>query len=136
MTDFTIDSNVPISANGRDTHASLSCSLACINQLQQIVADSRIVLDDQELIFNEYKRHLHFDGQPGVGDYFFKHIFHNKHNKKHVTQVSITPCNESKGFSGLPENDLDPSDRKFLACAVLSNSDIVNATDSDWSENQ
>ena len=36
------------------------------------------------------------------------------------TNVAITPCSDDRlGFKELPENDLDKSDRKFLAAAWL-----------------
>ena len=54
-----------------------------------------------------------------------------------VRQASITPIrDESRGFRELPNNGLDPSDRKFLAVAVVGEAEIVNATDSDWSEQE
>ena len=33
-------------------------------------------------------------------------------------------------------NSLDRSDRKFLAAAVVGHAAIVNATDSDWSQQE
>ena len=42
---------------------------------------------------------------------------------------------DERGFEGLPPNAFDRSDRKFLAVAVVANATVVNATDSDWSEN-
>ena len=41
---------------------------------------------------------------------------------------------DRRSFVELPENELDPSDRKFLAVAVVAQAEILNATDSDWSE--
>ena len=41
-----------------------------------------------------------------------------------------------RGFAELLENELDPSDRKFLAVAVVAQAEILNATDSDWSEQE
>ena len=56
---------------------------------------------------------------------------------KRVRQVSITPCNDGRrSFAELLENGLDPSDRKFLAVAVVAQAEILNATDSDWSEQE
>ena len=39
-------------------------------------------------------------------------------------------------FDELPENGLDRSDRKFLATARVAHATILNATDSDWSEQE
>ena len=94
-------------------------------------------LDEQDLIFNEYRNHLHFSGEPGAGDAFFKYIYNHQFSDSRVGRVPITPSrNASKGFEELPENRLDPSDRKFLAVAVVADASIVNATDSDWHESR
>ncbi len=54
-----------------------------------------------------------------------------------VRRVPITPCDDQcRGFEELPENKLDPSDRKFLAVATVAKAEILNATDSDWSEQE
>jgi len=95
------------------------------------------VLDDMGLIMNEYGNHLNFRGAPGVGDTFFKYLFDRQHTGNGVRRVSVTCCDDQrKGFKELPENELDPSDRKFLAVAKVSGAIIVNATDSDWSQQQ
>ncbi len=86
---------------------------------------------------NEYKDRLNFCGAPGVGDSFFKYLFDSQHGGNRVRRVAVTHCSdESRGFQELPENELDLSDRKFLAVAAVSGAVIVNATDSDWSEQQ
>ena len=41
---------------------------------------------------------------------------------------------DQRGFEELPENTFDPSDRKFLAVALVAGAVVLNATDSDWSE--
>lgn len=133
---IVIDTNVAISANGRDTHAGLSCQLAC-EALLASCDDLDIALDNRELIMDEYAKHLNYSGQPDIGDRFFKYLYRNQYSSKKIHLVNITPShNSAKSFEELPENRLDPSDRKFLAVAVVANATIVNATDSDWSEQQ
>ena len=137
MTSFVVDTNVALAANGRNTHAKRPCQLACIEKLENICRQQVIVVDDKNLIFDEYKKSLNFAGAPGVGDKFFKHLFDHGYNKTRVRRVSITPCNDDRfGFTELPENDLDKSDRKFLAAALVAQATILNATDSDWSEQE
>ena len=64
----------------------------------------------------------------------FKHVFDHGYDKSRVRRVSITPSSDDRrGFEELPENDLDKSDRKFLATALVAGAAILNATDSDWS---
>ena len=92
-------------------------------------------MDDGYLIFDEYRARLRFEGAPGMGDAFFKHVFNHMHDACRVRKVPITPCDdERRGFKELPQNKLDPSDRKFLATAVVAEAEILNATDSDWNE--
>jgi predicted nucleic acid-binding protein len=129
---FVIDTNVAISANGRKTHASISCQLACIEFLENC-RKLHIAIDKTGLIMEEYANHLEYAGQPGVGDMFFKYLHDNQYAAKQIHQIIITPSNDQTlGFEELPTNQFDPSDRKFLATAVVSKATIVNATDSDW----
>ncbi len=131
---FVIDTNVAISANGKDTHASMRCQLACI-QLLENCKKWPIGLDESSLIMDEYAKYLSYAGQPGVGDMFFKYLYDNQYSSNHIDTVKITQTKDSsRGFDELPVNSLDPSDRKFLAAAVVAKAVVVNATDSDWIE--
>ena len=137
MTGYVVDTNVAMAANGRDTHADLECQLDCIEKLAAICREAVVVLDDGDLIFEEYSRQLFFKGDPGTGDKFFKHVHDHKYGESRVKRVPITPCSDDlRGFQELPANEFDPSDRKFLAVAVVAQAEILNATDSDWSEQE
>lgn len=130
-----VDTNVPIVANGRDTNADEQCRLNCIMRILEIRSSGTVVLDDHDRIFKEYGRHLHFRGEPGAGDAFYKHLFNHLYSESRVIRVAITPSyNDQRGFEELPENELDPSDREFLAVAKVASAPILNATDSDWYE--
>lgn len=129
-----VDCNVAVVANGRGTHASRDCQLACISELERIVVAHRVALDKGGLVLQGYRGHLSFSGQPGTGDMFFKHLFYNQYDPGRVSRVKITPSDSNRGFEELPPNSLDPADRKFLAVAVVAQAPILNATDSDWSE--
>ena len=88
---------------------------------------------EADLIFE--KRHLTFSGMPGVGDMFFKHVFNYQYRSDRVRRVAITPSvDDRRGFEELPDNRLDRSDRKFLAVASVASAVLLNATDSDWVE--
>ncbi|MFZ2169415.1 MAG: hypothetical protein WAW61_07250 [Methylococcaceae bacterium] len=131
---FVIDTNVAIAANGRNTHAGITCQLACINWLENC-RNLHIALDKSDLIMTEYERHLSHKGGPGVGDMFFKYLHNNQYASSKIHLVEIHPNNEpDRGFEELPINQLDPSDRKFLSIAVVAKAIIINATDSDWAE--
>ncbi|MCX7066726.1 MAG: hypothetical protein NTW85_03370 [Methylococcales bacterium] len=132
---FVIDTNVAISANGINTHASITCQLSCIELLENC-RKLHIAIDKSGLIMDEYAKHLSHAGQPGVGDMFFKYLHDNQYDPvKNIHSVDITLLNDDyRGFEELPINTFDKSDRKFLATAIVANATIVNATDSDWEE--
>ncbi len=135
MTAFVVDTNVAIAANGRETHADLQCQRSCVERLAAVVKEETIAIDDAGLIFDEYARHLRRSGQPGVGDLFLKHVFDHQYQTARVRRVTLRRSTDTRrGFEELPENTFDPSDRKFLAVAVVARAVVLNATDSDWDE--
>lgn len=134
-----VDTNVAKVANGKETDASEECQLACIDALSGIVKGiATIYIDEQGCIFEEYRRHLDFSGQPGVGDEFFRHLFHHQYDIKKCRIIPITPKDDS--FEEFPDDPglagFDLSDRKFVAVAVAAGKEpsIWNAVDTDWEE--
>ena len=96
-----------------------------------------IAIDDRGSILDEYARYLHRSGQPGTGDAFFKHVFNSQYDPTRVRRVPLNPSeDDGRGFEELPPNTFDSSDRKFLAVAVVARAVVLNATDSDWAEQQ
>lgn len=134
---FVVDTNVPIAANGRNTHADPQCQLACLEFLESLVSSKSkskvVILDETGMIVDEYSRFLYHKGQPGVGDVFFKYIHDHMYAGERIELVRIQP-NEITGFDNLPENNIDPGDRKFLSTAIEGQAEIVNAVDTDWHE--
>lgn len=135
-----VETNVAIAANGRDTHAGLACQYACVDLLEKLTrlkSKYTILLDDCELIVDEYKRHLNYRGQPGIGDAFFKYLHDHKYSGDRVALIRVTQNDDDRrGFDELPENTFDKSDRKFLAVAVVGNGTVFNAMDPDWHEHK
>ena len=137
MTPFVVDTNVAIAANGGGAHVDESCRLICVQRLRSVVQGEVVAIDEKGSILEEYARHLCYSGSPGMGDAFLKHVFDHQYRNERVQRVSITPSdNHQRGFEELPENTLDPSDRKFLAVAVVAKAVVLNATDSDWGEHR
>lgn len=132
-----IDTNVLIVANDNSPQASINCQLSCVELLEKPKILS-VVLDNKNLIMDEYEKHCNYKGAPGVGDMFFKYLHDNQYDPtSNIALVNITPINdEARSFLELPPNEFDPSDRKFLATAVSANAEVINATDSDWLEQQ
>ena len=132
-----MDTNVAIVANRRGTHADERCQLACVEQLEAVVAQDVVAIDDGRAILAEYGKHLRSSGMPGTGDMFYKHVLNLLYRPNRVRMVAVIPSEDpGRGFEELPENTFDPSDRKFLAVAVVAQAVVLNATDSDWGEHE
>jgi hypothetical protein len=134
-----VDTNVPVTANGRDTHGSAECQEACRRGLLEITRGSaRLILDCGFEIVNEYCAYLSFRGQPGLGDAFLRWIHDNQFNSSRCERVTLTP-HPARGYVEFPEDEalsgFDRDDRKFVAAARASQSRaarVLNAVDSDW----
>lgn len=134
-----MDTNVAIVANGKTPQAGDRCVEVCITTVLELREQHRILLDEQGLILEEYRRHLSPAGQPGVGDAFFKWLWSNQSNPEHCRQMALTPVKSGwRRFEELPDDPalatFDPNDQKFLAVSIASGekAPILNATDSDW----
>src|SRR5947209_12026933 len=133
-----MDTNVAVVANGRTPQAGDKCVETCITTLIEMRDYRRVLLDDQGLILDEYRRRLSPSGQPGPGDAFFKWLWDNQGNQDHCRQVPITPASGPQGFEEFPADpDLERFDlaaRKFVAVALASEErpPILNASDTDW----
>lgn len=131
-----MDTNVAIVANGQAAHVSEACEKACRQELERIKNEECcLVMDLNGKIFNEYKRHLNFAGQPGPGDAFFKWVL----DKQTISWVEINEDahREYQEFPSDPQlATFDRADRKFVAVARAANMNnpplILNASDTDW----
>ena len=91
----------------------------------------------ENLMDSIYGRWLRASGMPGTGDMFYKHVLNFQYRPDRVRMVAVTPSKDpGRGFEELPENTFDPSDRKFLAVAVVAKAVVLNATDSDWCDHE
>jgi hypothetical protein len=131
MKAFVVDVNVLIVANARETaQATSTCALACVQALEQ-VRQNILVLDSLGLVFDTYKTYNNFQGQPGLGDAFFKWVYQNQYQSAHVERVDI-----SQTQVPLVLQKFDPADHIWLKVAMASQNfpTILNATDTDWQE--
>ena len=136
--EVVLDTNVIKVSNGEASQAGQGCVDNCNETLIWIRESQRLLLDDSGLILDEYTgRPRNLSGQPGLGDFFVKWIWDNKHNERHCRIVEVTPNDERK-FDEFPDDsrlsDFDCDDRKFVAVAIASESapKILNASDTDW----
>jgi len=142
MSFFIIDTNVAIVANARGDEYETNCQISCVEKIRYIcsTAKHRIVLDEEGEILKEYRAHLNAHGQPGVGDFFYRHLINFRGNQKRVTEVSLekdATTNEYVAFPDHPDlNGFDHADRKFVAAALITKGTILNAVDPDYSEHK
>lgn len=134
-----VDTNVPKQANATEDVAE-ACKLACIEFLVDIMANGRVAVDAQHHAFDEYRRHLNDQGQPGVGDKFLRWLYTHRSPDPGsvVLEVNIFPqdIREPKaGYHGFPVelSGLDPSDKKWVCIYQAANADaIVVSADRGW----
>lgn len=138
-----VDTNVAVVANQRNTTAGPQCIITCAHRLRAITRKHILVLDEEWHILNEYRQHLRSEGQPGVGDAFFKWVLTNQADPTRCEQVRIALRPEREDEADFVEFPNDPrlarfdrSDRKFVAvaCTHPEHPPILNAVDTDWRE--
>jgi hypothetical protein len=107
--------------------------------MYEITKTGLLVIDEGNLIFDEYRAYLSFAGEPGAGDYFFKWLVDNRHKPDRVVQVALAEDPMRPGeFAAFPVDEelvtFDRSDRTFVAVALMhpQKPPVLNATDSDW----
>jgi hypothetical protein len=140
MKPVVVDTNVAIVANdallpvGDEGARPVECISACVAAIRDVTRNGHLLLDALGLIFDEYRRHLSFSGQPGVGDLFMKWVHDRQWDTSVCTRIEITP-EESRGYVEFPQHpdlaSFDRSDRKFVAVAAGYNGDasILQAVD-------
>ena len=138
MTRWTIDTNVPVAANGRDDQGrpvAIECRAAAVLFLMRVHdAGQRVVVDDAGAIEKEYRTCLNSSGQPGVGDRFYQSVLLDRR----LCERATLPKRRGGEYADLPQAVIDAgfdrSDRVFAALAKREGIPVVNAVDSDWVE--
>jgi hypothetical protein len=132
-----VDTNVILVANGSHDHASPDCVVVCIDRLESLMKNGRVVIDDAYRILGEYQNKTSPMKNKGPGDVFVRWLLRNNANTRHVEQVALTGPTEDV-FNEFPDaalqDRIDPPDRKFLATAAAHprRPFVWQATDSKW----
>lgn len=128
-------------ASGYAGQVDAACVDACVQRLNQIMQSGGLLVDNLDLILDEYCKALGHAGRPGAGEKFVKWASSNKANVAVVRQIEVARIDVPtswRRFHQFPDQDnlstFDPSDQKFVAVALASgvNPPILNASDSDW----
>jgi hypothetical protein len=111
-----------------------------VEALQQIVKKGQVALDVKGEILTEYKKRLNPQGQPGVGDLFYRHLIDNQGSANRVRAHDIghpraNALRQAFAAQGTLAN-FDGDDRVFALCAVAANATVLTATDSDWADHE
>ena len=136
-TEIIVDTNVAIVANGKTEQADQRCISKCRAKLQHIRDEYRLLLDNRNLILDEYRRNLNPSGQPGLGEGFFIWLWQNQANPEYCRKVAVKP-HKNREFEEFPDDpnlsSFDRDDRKFVAVALASGTTpkVLNASDTDW----
>lgn len=134
---FVVDTNVILVANNAHPDVSPECVIACVNRLEELMANGAIAVDDCHRIVGEYQNKTSHRNGKGAGDVFLKWVLSRLRDGSRVHQVPLTEVAENT-FSEFPtsalEENFDPSDRKFAAVAHAhpSRPPIWQATDCKW----
>ena len=134
MTRVVLDTNVLAVANEMTPEADEDCVRAAANSLREAIRKNVIVIDTQKIAINEYSNYANWEGQPRVGDLFFKVLTDNIANPDRVCRVDIGSTQDEIDIC-VPEQllDFDRNDRKWIALYLEGSAEsIINAVDSDW----
>ena len=131
-----IDTNVPLVTKLNEGHSQELVD-ACEEILAQILEDALTVATDAGgEIVEEYMHQLSLSGQPSLGDEFVKYVHDRRFSWDEATRPDIEPHLVEEHRYGVLQGDgvedIDPSDRKFVATAKVADVPVVQGTDTKW----
>jgi hypothetical protein len=133
-----VDTNVVMTADGRNAIASEACRAASGRALQGVMNGGHLFVDDRGLIVKEYLGNVQ-TRQPTLGSTFLKWVLNNQWHPRRVSRVSVTPtpgaATEFAELAVPPSGTAyDPSDQKFLAVASAhpDRPPVLQTLDSKW----
>ncbi|MHC6204081.1 hypothetical protein ACYULU_12915 [Breznakiellaceae bacterium SP9] len=141
-----VDTNVPIVANlvrhpDPASNVDLDLILACINAVEHVKEKNALVLDSEDIIFNQYRDNLSKTaaesfGNFGSGDAFYLWVRDNRFGFPKQDRVVVTKTADS--YVEFPDSDtlkdFDPADKIFIAVSNKHKNKppILQGTDSKW----
>ena len=135
-----VDTNVAMVASGKSPQADVACVDACVQRLYAITREGGLLIDDRDLILNEYLKNLGYSGQPGPGEKFVKWAYSSQCTPGVVKKIPVTQRTDGgwRRFEEFPDQvslaAFDRSDQKFVAVAIASGETppVLVATDRGW----
>ena len=145
-----IDTNVPLTAAGRNPEASNACVLDCGETIARVIrGEIVVVVDVNDSAIAEYRNNMYPDPKGTPAGQFLMHLLTNKNRSRRVKSVCLA-VDENGQFEDYPDNDdvwttgdvrckqFDPDDKKWVALAhrfrleTQATAPIVNAADRCW----
>lgn len=145
-----IDTNVPLTAAGRNPQATDTCVLSCGETINQFLkGETVIVVDTDDNAISEYRNNMYPDPRGTHAGRFLMYLLMNRNHSHRVKSLSLV-TDENGRFEDYPDNEdkwttsdvrckrFDPDDKKWVALALRFKSEmgtdapIVNAADRCW----
>lgn len=130
-----IDTNVPLVVKLDGGHPDELVDAAAELLASIIEGKVPVVTDEDGEIIEEYFHQLNYSGQPTLGDEFARYVWDNRYNWDDAMRPDIQPGEPGTNTYGVlngDDDEIDPSDRKFVAAAKVSGVPVVQATDTKW----
>ena len=138
-----VDTNVPVVSNlakHPDPKSDINedSILKCIEAIESVKNNNALVLDSDDIIFNQYRKNFDNNryGNFGVGDYFYLWVRDNLYSFPAEDRVIVTKNGDT--FNEFPKNEelknFDPSDKIFIAVANKHKNKppVLQGVDSKW----
>lgn len=136
MDNLVVDTNVWVNAGKLasevETIEEANCIEACIDWTKDFLSgNSRLLVDTESKVFDEYMTHISKGRFPGSGLYeLYTHIW------ERFEPVEIQFDESGYAVLSAPISFEDPADRKWIALAISCSpyAPIYNAADTDWAK--
>lgn len=130
-----VDTNVPLVVKFRDQWPRELIE-ACEELLEEILEGGLPVVTDADgEILDEYLHQLSRSGRPTLGDAFAQYVHDRRFTWDETFRPDIEPDPSTENryaVLGGDDEDIDPSDRKFVAAAKVAGVPVIQATDTKW----
>ncbi len=145
-----IDTNVPLTAAGRNPQATETCVLSCGETISRILrGEIAIVVDTDDNAIAEYRNNMYPDPKGTPAGQFLMYLLMNRNHPRRVKSLSLLTDAQGQ-FEDYPDKDdkwttrdsrckqFDTDDKKWVALALRFKSEmgmdapIVNAADRCW----
>lgn len=115
--------------------ASDDCGLKCADALTELIENGIVGLDEGSEVFDKYKSHCSFSGQPGVGDAFLRAVFERGYIPNWARRINIRLDSDINLPGSFLQCGFDNDDYVWIALAYNAGepAKILNAVDSDYS---